>query len=215
MKLLFWNSYHAFTRSKPPMLPPLERAEAAIKLISELDVDCLILLEMTEDNEEKCSPSMWNHQHFLRTQEGLLVSTKRELRNPRLWKENMLRGLLQIPLSFGSLLVAHIPPEQYAQEALELRGFLSPLLALLRQEEPFLLLSDLNRSANSHWVETIQGLGIKQLQPQQGTDHVFLSPYLAHNVEVEILTGYEQLSDHAPILITLSESAETHLETKE
>ena len=158
---------------------------------------------------------MWDHPHFLRTSKGILVSTTTELRNPRLWKENMLRGILQIPFSFGSLLVTHIPPTKYAPENLELRGFLSPLLALLRQEEPFLLLSDLNRPSESHWVKTTQGLGLEQLQPQQGSDHLFVSPYFTYNVEVEVMAGYEHLSDHPPILITLSEPTEAHLETKE
>ena len=204
MNILFWNSYHSFQRSKPPMLAPYERLEESTAFIKDINADHVVLLETFEDNIASPIHPSWNHQHHLYTEGGFLFSSKQEIRNPRLWKEGMLRGILQIPLSQCSLLVAHIPPSKYAPEQTELRGFLYSILMLIRQNIPLILVCDLNRSSESHWVQTLLTLGLKLITPQNGTDYVFASPKLANRISLKIYDDLEHLSDHPPILIEMS-----------
>ena len=201
MNILFWNSYHSFKRSKPPMIPPQQRLEESAAFIDSLDVDHVVLLEMQAHNISPPIHTLWKHEHHLCTEEGLMFSSKTEIRNPHLWKEGMLRGLLQIPLEPCSLLVAHIPPAKYASEQTEFRGFLYSILMLLRQDLPLVLICDLNRTSDSHWVETIVALGLELIQPQSGGDYVFASPRLVEQISLSKYNHLEHLSDHPPIVI--------------
>ena len=204
MKILFWNSYHSFQQSKPPMLPPQKRLVQSASFIRSINVDHVVLLETQTHNATPPVHTLWNHEHHLCTEEGLMFSSNIEIRNPRLWKEGMLRGILQIPLEACSLLVAHIPPAKYASEQTEFRGLLYSILMLLRQDIPIVLVCDLNRNSDSHWVETLLGLGLNLILPQEGCDYVFSSSDLVNRLSLQIYDDLKQLSDHKPIVIELN-----------
>jgi hypothetical protein len=185
------------------MLPPQERLAESASFIKSLNVDHVVLLETLAQNMTPPVHTLWNHEHHLCTEGGLMLSSNTEIRNPRLWKEGMLRGVLQIQLVPCSLLVAHIPPAKYAPEQIELRGFLYSILMLLRQNIPLLLVCDLNRDSASHWVQTLLGLGLTLIIPQEGHDYVFSSPDLVNRLSLSIYDDLEYLSDHKPIVIQL------------
>ena len=203
MKILFWNSYHSFQHPKPPMLPPQKRLVESASFIRSLNVDHVVLLETQAHKITPSVHTLWNHEHHLCTEGGLMFSSNVEIRNPRLWKEGMLRGLLQIPLEPCSLLVAHIPPAKYAPEQIELRGFLYSIIMLLRQNIPLLLMCDLNRNSDSHWVQTLLGLGLNLIPPQEGGDCVFASADLVNRLSLSTYDHLEHLSDHKPIVLQL------------
>lgn len=212
MKIIFWNIYNGFQGGPEEGLYKGNLRESMVAdFLEEEAADAVALLELQGFNPTKLKAlaERWTHRHhFLLKGEFPMAFTSRfPLRRPSWNTQNMKHGFISIDLQSLKLILCHIPPEKYTDRSKELRQLLAQLLPILEQEQPFILLGDLNGSPQDDFVAALRAIGL--IDPigrdMPRTDYVFAHPCLMDRVSVEILQGedLQKLSDHFPIIVNI------------
>ena len=211
MKLLFWNAYHGFQQSKRHMLKPNARQNAFANHIAAKNPDVAILLEMTGFTDETMAKyaENWGHKHYALTpgEFPFAVTATDFIRKPWYQAGKMKHGFFMVTIDSLRIVIAHIPPEEYSDRASEAREILSPLIHMLNDNQPFLLLADLNCKIGSPLHGALKSIGLHPLGDWEGVNHAFASPNLSEFVLDATQDNGEQrskLSDHAPLILEIA-----------
>ena len=149
MKLLFWNAYHGFIKSKRHMLEPVARKRAFARHLASKETDVGIMLEMSGFSDETLAEfaAEWDHDHYALTpgRFPFAVTSKHFIRRPWFQTGAMAHGFFMVTIESLRLVIAHIPPAEYTDRPAEIREIMSPLIHMLNDDQPFLFLADIKK----------------------------------------------------------------------
>ena len=220
--LFFWNIYNGFqVGPEEGLYKGNLRDSMEADVLAEEAADAVALLELQGFNPAKLNTlaEKWGHRHhlLLKGEFPMAFTSHLPLRRPSWNTQNMKHGFISIDLESLKLILCHIPPAKYTDRSRELRQLLAQLLPILEQDQPFILLGDLNGTPQDDFVAALRAIGlidpIGRHLPR--TDYVFAHPCLTDRVSVEILDGgdLQKLSDHFPIVVNIDLSDKNTPET--
>lgn len=215
MKIIFWNIYNGFQGGPEEGLYKGNLRESMVAdFLEEEAADAVALLELQGFNPAKLNTlaEKWTHRHhlLLKGEFPMAFTSRFPLRKPSWNTQNMRHGFISIDLQYVKFILCHIPPRKYTDRSKELRQLLAQLLPILEQEQPFILLGDLNGSPQDDFVAALRAIGlvdpIRRDIPR--TDYVFVHPCIADRVSVRLLQedNLKKLSDHFPIVVNIDMS---------
>jgi exodeoxyribonuclease III len=211
MKLLFWNSYHGFTKSSPDMEPPLQRRIQFVHWIKQQQPDIVALVEMKGFDADSLGAiaSHWGHSnHVLNSGEFPIALTCSDfIRYPICHNDKMVNGFLSAHAGALPVFITHIPPAQFCDRSEELRQLLPHLLTGLNQGADFIVMADLNGAEDDPLVVALKAVGLRLLNTDEGVDYVFASEGMvgrASKVERPESPELARLSDHYPLIVEIT-----------